>query len=774
MKRDLPAFLLYFFGFLLLWEWLRAIEPLTNTHPIEIFVVFLLIAFTLSFLKVKKIYQSMIKIFFIFFSMNRLYYKEDFFRFCWVQSFITDLFENVGLLFSINRFHDEEGFFQLSWLRSYITDVVENIGMLASRNWVDLSNGFRTLIFFIFIWIIVHLIHYWLLNRQRIFIFFFMTLVYITVLDTFTAYDAKGAIVRTVVSGFAVMGMLTFYRMIQKEKVNIDSTFIQKWMAPLAGMIALSVLIGMVAPKAGPIWPNPVPYLQAANIAQNVDGNGGTRTIGYGTDDSQLGGPFLGNDDPVFQYESNGKNYWKMETKVTYTGKGWLASGSTPIPFGQEDVVPISSFPESVETMKESARVTIHEDYQYNFIMYPAGIHKVLDIFPVDYRGNKFQVDTTNERISFYNHNNRPTVPQGITVEFEKLRYKAIDLRQTADFDPNAISPEFYQKYTQLPEGLPSRIQELAEQITAGKTNWYDKAKAIEDYFDHPEYSYDQTNVAVPGLNDDYVDQFLFDTKRGYCNNFSTSMAVMLRTLGIPTRWVKGYTGGDFIQYSDGDSEKQIYEVTNNHAHSWVEVFLPNQGWVAFEPTKGYFNELSIDYATEETATMNQPTPAVPVEQSLQEEIEDGGESEEPNSEEKSFALSSVGNDSKRFLINNWKRIVLILGIFIGVMGILYRNRGKWVPYVLLLLYRLKKRDDNNIGDAYLILLRQLERYGLKRKENQTLRNYARSIDAFFCTREMSRLTAVYEQYLYHENLPQGKWEETHKLWENLMKKTIA
>lgn len=738
MKRAFPTLLVYSFGFLLLWEWLRPIEQLTNTNHIEVFITFLLIAFALPFFKVKWIFQSTIKILFI--------------------------------LFSINQFHYEAGFFQFNWFQSFITNVVKDIGLLISRNWADVSNEFRTCLFFILLWMMGYLIH-WFLKRQRIFIFFFMTLVYITVLDTFTIYVAKAAIVRTVVSGFTVMGMLTFYRMIQKEKVNNDAAVTRKWMIPLAGMIAFSVLIGIVAPKAAPIWPDPVSYIQAANKDKNVDDNGGTKTVGYGTNDSKLGGPLVGNDDPVFQYESDGENYWKMETKDTYTGKGWIASGSTQTSFGEEDLVPLYSFPESVETSKESARVTIHANYKYNFIMYPAGINKVLEIFPVDSRGNKLQIDTTNERIGLYNSNNRPIVPQGITVEFEKPKYQVTDLMQTTNFDPNAISPEFYQKYTQLPAGLPSRIQELAEQITAGKTNWFDKAKAIEDYFDNPEYSYDQKNVAVPGLNDDYVDQFLFDTKRGYCDNFSTSMAVMLRTLGIPTRWVKGYTGGDFIQYSDGESAKQIYGVTNNNAHSWVEVFFPNQGWVAFEPTKGYSNELSIENSIEETAAaINEPTPAAPVEEPLQEEIEDARESKR---EEKSLDFSGAWNDSKLFLINNWQRIVLILGIIMAATGILYRNRGKWVPYFVLLLYRFKKKDDH-FGEAYLILLHQLERYGLKREENQTLRNYASYIDSIFSTREMTRLTACYEQYLYHRNLPKGTWEETHKLWASLMKKTIA
>ncbi|WP_235842017.1 transglutaminase-like domain-containing protein [Neobacillus fumarioli] len=114
--------------------------------------------------------------------------------------------------------------------------------------------------------------------------------------------------------------------------------------------------------------------------------------------------------------------------------------------------------------------------------------------------------------------------------------------------------------------------------MTAGQTNWYDKAKAVEIYLSGPDYTYDQKNVAVPGKNDDYVDQFLFKTKRGYCDNFSTSMAVMLRSIGIPTRWVKGYIGGDFHQYSNGNIAQSIYQVkAMTRLTNYYEQFLYQQ-----------------------------------------------------------------------------------------------------------------------------------------------------------------------------------------------------
>ncbi|WP_312476356.1 transglutaminaseTgpA domain-containing protein [Neobacillus sp.] len=734
MKRDFPALLLYSFGFLLLWEWLRPVEQLTDTDSMEMFVFFLLISFALSFFRMKWMWQSIIKLLFI--------------------------------LFSINRFYYEEGFFQSSWLKSFSKDLMDNIGFLQARQWNDLSNEFRTLLFFILLWLMVYLIHYWLLNRQKIFIFFFMTLVYITVLDTFTLYSAKAAIVRTVITGFAVMGLLTYYRITQKEKVNDDRSILRKWMVPLVGMIALSVLIGIAAPKAAPIWPDPVPYFTAAKDKGGNEGSGGISRIGYGTNDERLGGPFIGDNKPVFMYKANGKNYWKVETKDMYTGKGWIPSGSTPIPFMEGDLAPVYSIPEKVETIKETAQVFFYTNYSsLSFIIYPAGIQKILEVEPKAPKLNKFEIDTTKEKINSFSRD-----ISSYKVDFGIPKYKAVDLMLTTEFDSTVMGPEFYQKYTYLPEGLPLRIKQLTEEITVGKSNWFDKAQAVEGYFSNSGYSYDQKKVALPGDKDDYVDQFLFDTKRGYCDNFSTSMAVMLRTIGIPTRWVKGFTGGDFMEYSKGGESRQIYQITNNNAHSWVEVFFPNQGWVPFEPTKGFTNGININYSSGQTSSNNQTPPPAPVKKPQQKDLE---ETSKTKSKEKSLDFKELWSNTKLFFWNNWKLMTLVIVLLAGMTGILYRIRGKWLPFVVMVWYRFKKKDET-VGTAYLVLLAQLDRYGIKRKQNQTLRNYAHYIDSFFSTREMTRLTVAYEQYIYHQNLPKGTWKESRELWENLIKKTIA
>ncbi|WML42737.1 transglutaminase-like domain-containing protein [Neobacillus sp. PS3-40] len=727
IKRDLSTFLLYMFGFILLWEWLRPIEQLTDTDHIEVFILFLLFCFLTSFFRIRWIFQSILKILFILFTLN-LFYKNS-------------------------SLHD--------WWRN----LKDDIGFLFSRNWDNLSNEFRTILFFILLWMMVYLIQYWLLNRQRIFIFFFATVLYITVLDAFTPYNAKVAIVRTVICGFAVMGMLTFYRFFTKGDMKKEHSFTRKWMIPLSIIISLSVIIGFTAPKAAPIWPDPVPFFKSTSNKGGTSRQGSVSKVGYGEDDSHLGGPFIKDKSLVFKVVEKGKNYWKVETKDIYTGKGWMASGSTNIPFKGLELIPVFGIPENVDkTMKEA---TLFLKIDKNYLIYPAGIQRII---PSSFNGETFDINTNTEKIYTFDKDHNPLPLDSYQITYDVPKYKEADLVKSTDADRVKMSQEFINRYTRLPVKLPLRIKELAENITAGKNNWFDKAKAIESYFDSNDFSYEQKNVAVPGTNDDYVDQFLFETKRGYCDNFSSSMAVMLRTLGIPTRWVKGFNGGEFIGTSKGDMSKQLYQITNNNAHSWVEVYLPNQGWVPFEPTKGFTNDVEISYSVSNTPPSKSPTTTPNQIKKPQKPLQDDNQTTETK---KSFDVKIMWSNIKLFWINKWKWVLVGLVIMGFVTALLYRKRGRWFPYYLLLYYRYKKNDEN-FGYAYLVLLKQLERYGLKRKEDQTLRNYALYIDSFFSTRKMTLLTARYEQFLYKDCAENGSWIEVRELWENLIKKTIA
>ena len=137
-----------------------------------------------------------------------------------------------------------------------------------------------------------------------------------------------------------------------------------------------------------------------------------------------------------------------------------------------------------------------------------------------------------------------------------------------------------YNNYTFVPDSVPNRVHQLAHEITENEENNFDKVKAIETYLSQ-YYYYTLSPGDVPE-DRDFVDYFLFDSKEGYCTYFATSMAILTRCLGIPSRYVEGYR----LPYIS--TEGNLYEVKNSDAHAWVEVFFEGAGWVVFEPTAIY------------------------------------------------------------------------------------------------------------------------------------------------------------------------------------------
>ncbi len=146
--------------------------------------------------------------------------------------------------------------------------------------------------------------------------------------------------------------------------------------------------------------------------------------------------------------------------------------------------------------------------------------------------------------------------------------------------------PDVLANYLQLPR-LDPRIPLLAQQITAQADNNYDRAVAIERYL-QTHYGYTlQLSSKIPR---DPLAEFLFERKQGHCEYFASSMAVMLRSLQIPTRMVNGFRTGEF-----NDLTSQ-YLVRASNAHSWVEAYFPGYGWISFDPTPAAPPEMSTGW----------------------------------------------------------------------------------------------------------------------------------------------------------------------------------
>ena len=382
----------------------------------------------------------------------------------------------------------------------------------------------------------------------------------------------------------------------------------------------------------------------------------------------------------------------------------------------------------------------------------------------MDYR---FELDPAIEKVYSF----AGTEPSGIndySVTFEKPNYSMTALEATTNAQDGNVNKAFMDEYTQLPETLPNRVRELAVELTSGEKNWYRKTKAIEEYLQGSAFSYSLQDVALPSENEDYVDQFLFQTMVGYCNNFSTSMVVLLRSLDIPARWVKGYTEGQYLAYADGMYE---YEVTNNDAHAWVEVYFPLVGWVTFDPTPGFSNV--IDYYYNEEESVEEIAANVGITQT--ENLDDSEEDSKPASLEENhvFSWQDFWERLTQFFSNHMSWIYGFLLFTLLLAVYLYKIRVKWLP--LYYIRKFKKADENECFiEAYHILLKQLHRAGRQRKPGQTLREYAAEIDRDFESDEMTYLTSQYERYLYGNQLENGIWSAVKELWENLIKRSTS
>ena len=128
----------------------------------------------------------------------------------------------------------------------------------------------------------------------------------------------------------------------------------------------------------------------------------------------------------------------------------------------------------------------------------------------------------------------------------------------------------------QLPPGTNPRTTELAQRLRASVQTDPEYIRAVLDMFRGQSFYY---TLAPPGLAQDSVDDFLFNTRRGFCGHFASAFTALMRAAGIPARVVAGYQGGDWNPVGE------YLIVRQSHAHAWSEVWLPGRGWSRFDPT---------------------------------------------------------------------------------------------------------------------------------------------------------------------------------------------
>lgn len=395
-------------------------------------------------------------------------------------------------------------------------------------------------------------------------------------------------------------------------------------------------------------------------------GAGGVARTGYGGDDTLLGGPLRPDDSVAFTAMTERLTYWRGEAKTFYTGKGWESGGSVDDSAGaphapertivQEVTIVDPSLAgrlfaggriEKVEEMvTRSGNALVPEDSLVNvfgtYLLAEPNAKdplqryilkvKVPDAVP---EGQASPSGGSGETASDANASEAKASDTGTGAVLAEGSEAASEANapevKASDAGMGAVPAEggeaalsgspvsvgsststdtTFAAGLQLPASLPIRVKLLAETVSMSGSDAYSRAKAIETFL-KTNYRYRLDVPAVPKSADDFADAFLFESKEGYCDYFSTSMVVMLRSIGIPARWVKGFSPGDVTDRGGtggGDGAMMQVTVRNSDAHSWVEAYIPGSGWATFDPTPG--NELAAFAASEPAQAVFAAAPA--------------------------------------------------------------------------------------------------------------------------------------------------------------------
>ncbi|MFB6095954.1 MAG: DUF3488 and DUF4129 domain-containing transglutaminase family protein [Haloferacaceae archaeon] len=312
--------------------------------------------------------------------------------------------------------------------------------------------------------------------------------------------------------------------------------------AVVAAMILVSSTVGLAA---------------GGGVALSGDGAGGgtTATLVSADDNLEIAGTISLSPKVRLLVQSDRKSYWRTAVYDRYTGDGWVRTqDTTPYENG------LASPPGETRTIRQT--VVARTD---------------LDVMPAANAPVRVGDAVANRTLVTPQGGLRPaeTLASGenYTVVSEQPVATPDRLRRAGRDYPASVAGA-----RQIPSSTPDRVARRTAEIAGDEPTAYDTAVAVERYLEETK----NYSLVVDRPSGDVADAFLFEMDAGYCMYFATTMAVMLRTQGIPARLATGYTPGQVVA---DDGRQQSYVVRGMNAHVWVEVYFPDVGWVRFDPT---------------------------------------------------------------------------------------------------------------------------------------------------------------------------------------------
>ncbi|WP_232687068.1 transglutaminase TgpA family protein [Halobacterium zhouii] len=443
-----------------------------------------------------------------------------------------------------------------------------------------------------------------------------------------------------------------------------------------------------------------------------------------------------------FVVESDAASYWRAGVYDRFTGDGWVRTSgvgtaeNTPPPTGRH------------VTQRVTAKRTL------NLLPAAAVVQSVDGVEATVTGGGLLQSQATLHSGDSYVVRSRGPVSDPETLASET----------------GTAPAEIRGRYLQTPSSTSSRVVELASRITNGSTSNYAKAAAIERWLEgNKEYSLDARNG-----QGNLVNEFILEYEAGYCTYYASSMAVMLRTQGVPTRFVVGYTPGQRVS-------EDTWVVRGVDSHAWVEVYVPDRGWVRFDPTPGGERASTenqrvtsarqsgvpgVDAAGSQNGTWTPPAPTLPSPSENNTSQQGAQTSTGPPLDKKAYGVQHIGNETANVSGATPPQVggaggesaggmslppvttlvvwgVMLVGLtagvrYVGLSGRVYRSLWlRWLP---------RGDPDEEVEGAFERVEYVLEKRHRKRRAGETVREYLRDVGS---DERAERVAALRERSRY-------------------------
>ncbi|MFF2482781.1 DUF4129 domain-containing transglutaminase family protein [Paenibacillus sp. NPDC058071] len=579
-----------------------------------------------------------------------------------------------------------------------------------------------------FIWIaggllVLHVLFgSWITTRPRLIGFVAGNLAALTIADSFTPIWLWDEVAWIVFLGLLWLVAAHLHRL-ERDHPRSWQEMLEyplQLIVPVSVVLTVLMTAGLLMPTVSPILQDPYTlwkeakgervnvFLGDKGLNEPTQVSTGDTSSGYGRNDTALGGGFNYDFSPVMTVQSSHRSYWRGESKSIYTGQGWESDTREDLvstvaknrPFGvqfERDLAETTTIEQTFTMLRE-------EKYPVLFAASPPTMLAWVNNPDLSLSTNVYWHNQTGE-LRWAAGGERYPNAYGVQSEVTVLDEEG--LRKThagwgTEFDPRKTS-----SYLELPDELPGRVKQLAADLTKGAENDYDRAKLIEAYLSTTfPYTNKPDLTKLTGQSTDFVDQFLFELKEGYCDYFSTAMAVMARSVNLPTRWVKGFTPGylpatnygpgysDLSEFELNPDGKGTYTVRNADAHSWVEIYFDGYGWIPFEPTSGF----SFPYRF--------PTEAIQAPTDYDFDLGDAG------------AAEAEGTKDRMWTIGFWSSISLLVAS--AIAWAIVRRRSIAATWSKI-RFRSYTADERIVWETER-LLRKCKRKGFERAEHETLR----------------------------------------------------